>query len=441
MAKNNGFEEAAVRRRRSERLRSMPRHNPLAVDDGWEDEGMDDETRELSFSQDYHHILTDQYRQLAVHPDAKSNSIAPPPAAMRPPADAPARTHSDNDDLTPAPLNVRKTSAASSNYSAHRSRAWTRSSDAATAETDKKSHGLSSLVPYRFSAASKRKWSIPSRKASGSKDAQTSPPANNSRSGSVIDTGHQELSTDNPPAGPVRHTTAKDAYRFSAFYPRSPPVGSGQRMAKGKQRASFNSQPDAILRLPGGLALVRSPQLRPASTASTPQEEARPSPQSSVHPSTLRSAPRPRASLPQSQWSRSSSASSARDSSRHASSRHASSRHASSRHASSRHASSRHASSRHTSSRHASPRLQPSRHDDSDAESAHERRNIVRRAREARRQRLVNARQERLKQSIKVLGPTDPRGVAAESLREGSAGARNGRGEVASGRVPGYTRN
>ncbi|PSN69751.1 hypothetical protein BS50DRAFT_585272 [Corynespora cassiicola Philippines] len=130
-------------------LRAVNKGSPL-TDDSWEDTELDDKTRRLGFSQDYHNLLTDQYKEMSLNSENSSkkdttlsrrgskDDIKPRP----PPKDY---------QLVPRPLSWRKSA---SPHSSIQSGSHVRASSAISRQKSK--HSVRSWKPRRLSVGHKR---------------------------------------------------------------------------------------------------------------------------------------------------------------------------------------------------------------------------------------------------------------------------------------------
>ncbi|KAF2874972.1 hypothetical protein BDV95DRAFT_304553, partial [Massariosphaeria phaeospora] len=229
---------------RGKKLRALNKGSPLAVD-SWEDTDMDDKTRQLSFSQDYHDLLADQYQEMSVEPEEVLHG-----RQLRGPYDMSFGQQSigkplpKEHNLVPRPLSWQK----NSNTSAPRSVSQDREPATPSSSAHNKGHRrISSWVPRRLSVAAKRH--------------------------SAQSEEHRRISDTAPPAQKklpetvVGEENEKDL-RFSKFFPPSSGAFSfGNRFKKDRgfykvppaRTPALQSQPSApIIRLPGGLAVVRN---------------------------------------------------------------------------------------------------------------------------------------------------------------------------------------
>jgi hypothetical protein len=242
---------------RGKRLRVLNKGSPL-VDDNWEDTEMDEKTRQLSFSQDYHDLLADQYQETHIRAEevAGSRGIYQVHKAQY---DEPKSTLPLKDyELVPRPLSWNKGSGnsvprlpsrnPSRNYSQNSSRNTTPdtymepSSDLLQGKVHKR---IASWVPHRLSVASRRQ-SLP-HEIDDSFRQKPKPLA------------QRKLSE------PVPSKVTRDDLRFSRFFPSSKPLNFGRKNKQAKHpegaKTPFQFTPrkssTPLLRLPGGLAVVR----------------------------------------------------------------------------------------------------------------------------------------------------------------------------------------
>lgn len=241
-SKPSGPIQADGRYLRGKKLKSVNKGNPL-TDDSWEDPEMDDKTRLLSFSQDYHDLLANQYR------DTDEEEPEPKP-------DVPPKDH----ELVPPPLSWRKSTSGgpSPNTGSPRTQSRADSHEISSVSGAKKSQHkrIPSWVPRRLSIGSSHK-PVP---------------------------GEQNTPTDNHgTAAPKRSKKIPNAeadkehkhdLRLSMFFPASKVLGLGKKskdhnaktspatknaaLAASPAQASPKTKTTPVLRLPGGLAIVRN---------------------------------------------------------------------------------------------------------------------------------------------------------------------------------------
>jgi hypothetical protein len=435
---------------RGKKLRALNKGSPLS-DNSWEDPDMDERTRQLSFSQDYHDLLVDQYQELSVRPD---EVLRDPPTQPQYNFSNPTRTSrhtSGEHELVPPPLTWRKESSAPTSRSASRT-----GNDSATAnngiveKTDNKrkqrlSGKFPNWVPHRLSvgpkpSSSTRQDSRSSGKASMDDDGM--------RNGSVATGGTKSRHLSSPRVD----KEITDDLRFSMFFPPSKPIRFGKKGPKGHDTSkdavpalvpsvSAQQMSAPIVRLPGGLAVIKTaPPILKSEEAST------------VEPSSA-GEPRPSMSLP---GSGSASENAQSPISNPSERRFSYNSHQSAPNASrgpavqsqsrismgSAHSQQSNGST-HPSTQETSQSLDSQnffdmrRRSSGDPDAAWRRPGFLEKAREARRRHNRQLRQQRLKNSIKVLGPTDP-GVVVPGY-VGRDGRQIGQVEIGeNGRMPGY---
>ncbi|PVI08239.1 hypothetical protein DM02DRAFT_648296 [Periconia macrospinosa] len=227
-------DRADDQRGRGKRLMLVNQGNPL-TDDGWEDLEMDDKTRMLSFSQDYHDLLVDQYRELEV----KDHADVPDRKPKVPPKDR---------ELVPKPLSWRKsTSGVPSPQNASPRTQSPGNSHSHTSATDLKESKLKIIpawVPRRLSVGAVRHLS-------------TGEPSKNH---------HTATRSKQIPEAEV-DKSLKNELRLSMFIPSSKPLRFRKKSrdhttksspsAKASSPNTSPSKTTPLLRLPGGLAIVR----------------------------------------------------------------------------------------------------------------------------------------------------------------------------------------
>lgn len=421
---------------RGRKIRALNKGSPLAGN-SWEDPDMDERTRQLSFSQDYHDLLADQYQEMSV----RSEEV---------PRIAPTNTNSSHlngsgraqripggRELVPQPLSWRKSSSGPSSRGASQTRneTSTLSTEASShAKTKRISNKIAAWVPHRLSVGPKRTVSKHGESAALGQHSLF----------------QSEASSQNRiPESKVDEVLAND-FRFSKFFSPSKPIRFGKKTTNrdtNEMEGSNSTVPQLpplpipqtatpLLLLPGGLAVVRTPAIGPRS------EEA-----SIVDRSSVGDAP-PSVSLPGSGGTSDLTNSPTSNPSEHRSSYNSQQSNTARPAVRNKFRTSLGSSHSQQSSGSSHPLSQelsqiPNlktpltskswRRFSGGSDMAWRKPGLVEKAREARRRHNKEVRQERLKRSIRVLGPTDP-GVAAGYVK------REGRqGEVDdNGRMPGY---
>lgn len=407
---------------RGKKLRALNKGSPLA-DDSWEDEDMDDKTRELSFSQDYHDLLADQYQEMNVRAQEVLSSGGAHQVYDSQIKDTKARPVQRGNDLVPRPLSWQK----SSGHTTPRSRSRDKDVDESSGSGSKSKHNrLSALLTHRFGAPEVNK------EDGISKERQHPNPKQSS--------------------SPEPDQALDDALRFSRFFPSSRPLRFGKKhkrnvSVKSSPEATSLPQPSPLIRLPGGLAVVRTHSPSPASKSDILSDKS-----------------------PTSQHTRNSSQYGSDYSHTNSDHRSSCNSHISTSPATvpvamrSAYRTSVGSSYSHRSSTtHPIPQKPPPpappppppvmpsppmqaptvspksvnqvRTEEKSAEHRYTPR-FIEKARESRRRRATEARQDRLKRSIKVLGPTDPGVAQAGYVREGGRFEQSD--SDVEGRVPGY---
>ncbi|KAF2636374.1 hypothetical protein P280DRAFT_156710 [Massarina eburnea CBS 473.64] len=440
---------------RGKKLRSLNKGNPLA-DDSWEDTEMDDKTRMLSFAQDYHDLLVDQYQEMNVRPAEVSRSGGPhqvSEAQLERPSQNPRTPPppKDHDELYPQPLSWSKNSNASSPAGSpqHPSSPRTRSQEnvndnsPSSGTKESKHKRITSWVPHRLSVVQARRRSSAESRSTAKRQKQI-------------------------PDAEVDKVLKEDL-RFSMFFP---PSKSLKFLKKSKDHnitppskapplaTSPGQSTTPLIRLPGGLAVVRhtpSPSAAPKSETASVTETSPISPSSS-HPSSDFSPRSENRSSFNSRHSNPVNPGIAVRSTYRTSAGSSYSKRSSASQTPHPLATEMSVTQQPTqtpppppipSSSVSSPPLSPDawkrlkNHTGVDLHAYKS--GFVEKAREARRRHHKEARQERLKRSIKVLGPTDPGVVSGYVKREVARREDSDEGRAdsdvegsVSGRLPGY---
>ncbi|KAJ4287258.1 hypothetical protein N0V90_012656 [Kalmusia sp. IMI 367209] len=416
---------------REKKHRALNKGSPLD-NDSWEDEDMDDKTRELSFSQDYHDLLADQYQEMNVQAEevlssggahqvyeAQFEELRP----KVPPKDHHARS---------LPFSRQNCSGQSTPRSQSSDRATEQSSGSGQKNRHKR---ISSWVPHRLSVAPRR-------------TAHTE-----SSWDEYSDREHRKL--DQTPDSEVDEVPTDDL-PFSMFFPPSLAIKFGFKHKKKTPApkappltASPSQATTPLMRLPGGFAVVRrTPSSAPKSDAISDKS---PSSEHARGSSQLGSDYSPRTNSDH----RSSFASRQSQSPVAPGMAIRNTFRTSGGSSYSQQSSSSHPLAQEMSQPTSSPTLPPaplpptssspplspdawnSLKSRDGGEHRHHRYkpNFIEKAREARKRHNKEARQDRLKKSIKVLGPTDPRVVSGyvkpeRRISEGDSDLE--------GRLPGY---
>lgn len=406
---------------RGKKLQSLNKGSPLS-DDSWEDEEMDDKTRELSFSQDYHDMLADQYQEMNVRAQEVLSSGGAHQVYDAQIGGSKSRPVHREHGLIPRPLSWQKTSGQTTPRSRSRNRDVDESSGSGLRSKHKR---LSTLLAHRFGALDVKKEDGMTKGRHHPRTKQTS-----------------SLESDR---------SLEDELRFSKFFPSSRPIKFGK---KHKRNVSVKSPPEAtppqpspLIRLPGGLAVVRTHSPSPASKSDIRSDKS-----------------------PTSQHTRNSSQFGSDYSHTNSDHRSSCNSHTSqspatvpvamrSAYRTSVGSSNSHRSNtNHALAQNISPPalpppppvippspthvppLSPKSVDymhasDKSAEHRYTPK-FIEKAKESRRRRAMEARQDKLKRSIKVLGPTDP-GVAQSGYVKSVERFEQSDSDV-EGRVPGY---
>ncbi|OCK84710.1 hypothetical protein K432DRAFT_389313 [Lepidopterella palustris CBS 459.81] len=245
------YAETGPRYKRGLHLDTKNRCTPLD-DDSWEDEEMDERERQISFSKDYHNLLVDQYRELALH-----NPHTEEDTALN-------LEHARDATLIPRPLSWRKGSRASrgSNGSA-KGKKWPQNSLSAAGGSVTGS--IDDCQKSRRQSILHNPFKFPSRHSIISKprkeeEALRSLPAQ--RRGS---TGASTGNSDNGVKKSRRQGSNPD-HRFSAFYPRSKPLISKKQNKKNKGKQKIEDTPP----MPSAQSTVLPVTSIPAELSSAP---------------------------------------------------------------------------------------------------------------------------------------------------------------------------
>ncbi|KAH7124118.1 hypothetical protein B0J11DRAFT_507147 [Dendryphion nanum] len=416
---------------RGRKIRSLNKGNPL-TNDSLEDPDLDDKARQLSFSQDYHDLLVDQYQEM----NARS-SPRPQKSPLRISSNAPDLDETSNPPLAdhgliPPPLSWRKSSIglpppdSSYNIMDVPESKFEHSSSPSSTKKNRLSGKLSSWLPNHLSVGSK--WN-------GVKEIHENP----------LERQGSSSSERKKPKSP----TDKDLH-FSNFFGHSKPLKLRRKASKQKstdERSASISVPSPTsqpIRFPGGIAAVQTPpQIKQSEQVSF------------VEPSIVGNAARS-SSIPRSIASSFqtnsliSNASERRLSYTSPPTGPIETRVPATRidiRASTGSSYSRHSSGSGTTQNPSSPPIVATpKPNKSPTSSQHQSREpgdstwqkpgFLEKARDARKRHNRDIRQKKLKDSIRVLGPTDPDVVASYVKREGRQGEEQGK-EIA-GRLPGF---
>ncbi|KAL5385342.1 hypothetical protein DPSP01_004801 [Paraphaeosphaeria sporulosa] len=401
---------------REKKLRALYKGSPLH-DDSWEDEDMDDKTRELSFSQDYHDLLADQYQEMNVRAQEVLSTGGVQQVHEAQLAE-PTRNALPNDcDIVPQTSSWRK----SSGPSTPRSQSHKGNGEQVSSTGKKSRHKrISSFIPHRL----------------GSSEPNKEEPTKKKR---------RPLESKRIPESKADKNQDGDP-RFSRFFPSRRPIKLGKKLrktesAKASSAPSPPPQPNPLIRLPGGLAVVRthSPSPVPKSDVSSDKS---PTSTQARGSSQFGSDYSPMTSNPRSSYNSNNSPSTANITITMRSTFRTSGGSPYSHRSSTGHP---------TVHERAPPFIVPYsipqspplsletlhrlRDEDNQAEHRH-RPNFIEKAKEARRRHLTEARQDKLKRSIKVLGPTDP-GVAQAGYVKSEGRFERSDSDLG-GRLPGY---
>ncbi|KAF1959337.1 hypothetical protein CC80DRAFT_585777 [Byssothecium circinans] len=252
---------------RGKKLRALNKGSPLA-DDSWEDTEMDDKTRMLSFSQDYHDLLVDQYQEMNVRAEEIMRSVGPHQVNVEGESSWPTLQPQDGEHLYPQPLSWSNNSTASSPPSSPRRSSFlhkqsqdeTSQRSISAGPKDSKHKRISSWVPHRLSVVQARRRPSP---GTDRWPNQPAPPLQKHIPEDVVD------------------DKTKDDLRFSLFFPPSKSIGFGKKSKDNNTSPSPKAPPLAasppsatpLMRLPGGLAVVRhSPSPAPKSETASMTE-------------------------------------------------------------------------------------------------------------------------------------------------------------------------
>jgi hypothetical protein len=371
---------------RGKKLHALYKGSPL-VDDSWEDEDMDDKTRKLSFSQDYHDLLADQYQEMNVRvQEALSTGGVQQVHGAQLTESIRSGISIDHENI-PRPLSWRK----GSGRSTPRSQSQDRNGEQLSSPRKKSKHTrMSSLIPHRLGSS---------------------------------ESSQEELSKRTP--GSDAEKLQDNEFRFSRFFPSTRPMKFGKKqrkteIAKAPSAPSSSPQPSPPIHLPGGLAVARTHSPSPVPQSDILSDKS-PTSTHTRRSSQFGSDYSPTASNPRSSYNSNNSPFTANIPIAMRSAYRTSGG-----------SSYSHRSSAYhpitflpppppppppimPSSPPRSPLVSPEmlnrlRDEKRIAEHRHIP-NFFEKAKEARRRRLTGARQDKLKRSIKVLGPTDP-GVA-----------------------------
>ncbi|KAF2013331.1 hypothetical protein BU24DRAFT_493851 [Aaosphaeria arxii CBS 175.79] len=248
---------------RGRKLRALNKGNPLS-DDSWEDPDLDEKARQLSFSQDYHDLLVDQYQELNVRPEEvlrqapNDNSSFMVAGAGLDPKPRPL-----DQGLMPRPLSWQK----SSNDSTPRCVSLNGNATTVTTGGDSAnkryriSGKLSVWIPQRLSVGNRSRQC---KDETGSAKKQKTP-----KESKVIDANSFKAI----PYGHTQENTSRDS-RFSIL-PQNKPLLFGRKNRSSKssdgsqERGLGEPSPTTrsprhmplkpMVRLPGGFAVVRTP--------------------------------------------------------------------------------------------------------------------------------------------------------------------------------------
>ncbi|KAF2663021.1 hypothetical protein K491DRAFT_709666 [Lophiostoma macrostomum CBS 122681] len=434
---------------RGKKLRALNKGNPLS-DNSWEDPDMDEKTRQLSFSQDYHDLLVDQYQEMSVRPEEILRDHTTQPQYNFSNPKRVSRHASDDHELVPQPLAWRKESSAATSRSA----SWTGNNsampNAELAENKKKqrlSGKISTWVPHRLSVGPKRS---PSTRQGSRSSGKPSIDDDRIRNSSVVSNGAIPRRLSN---SRVDREVDNDL-RFSMFFPPSKPIRFGRKGAKVHETPKTDAAPPMplvpsvsaqqmsapIMRLPGGLTVIKTPppllkseevSIIEASSTGDPRPSMSLPGSASVSENAHSPISNPserRFSYNSQQSAQNTSRGPAVQSRFRVSMGSAHSHHSNS---------SSHPLAQETSQTQDSQSFFDIRRRSSgDPDAAWRKPGFLEKAREARRRHNRQLRQQRLKNSIKVLGPTDP-GVVAGYVKRDERQA--GQIEVGdNGRLPGY---
>ncbi|KAJ4345746.1 uncharacterized protein N0V89_011881 [Didymosphaeria variabile] len=411
---------------RGKKIRALHKGSPL-VDDSWEDEYMDDRARKLSFSQDYHDLLADQYQELSVRKEEVLNSGGAQQVYEQQIHEANyvesmSSLPLEERDAVPPPLSWRKSPAPSTPRNHSRDGA----AEQPPSPGQKSKHRrLSSFFNHHLGTleSSKEETAKKERRTAKSK---------------------HKLENQEDKA-------LEDDLRFSKFFHSNRPIKLGKKQKKtsaAKASSAPSSPPQAspLIRLPGGLAVVRTQPPSPAPRSDVVSDK---SPTSTHTRGSSRYGSDYSHTTSNSYHSNESPSMANVPIAMHSAYR-----------LSGGSSSSHHSGTGHPLVLEASPPLPPSpppvipsplplspplspetlnrfRSQEKDKNVEHRYTpKFIEKAREARRRRLTEARQDRLKRSIKVLGPTDP-GVAQAGYVKSEERFEQSDSDL-EGRLPGY---
>ncbi|KAF1975639.1 hypothetical protein BU23DRAFT_65407 [Bimuria novae-zelandiae CBS 107.79] len=236
-----GLDDSSQKRRkcpdrtylRGKKLGALNKGPPWA-EDSWEDEEMDEQTRELSFSQDWHNFLSDQYQESNVRAQEVLNAEGPHQVYEAQFEEPKGKALPGDHDLVPRPLSWQKSSGQNTPRSPSRNREKDRSEDA---HQKSKHMRLSALLPHRRGSSDiqRKDNKKKERRRSRSKHIQES----------EVNQG------------------LDDYFRFSKIYPTSRTMKFGKKHKKSSSTRSAPvpsspPQPSPLMRLPRGHAVVRT---------------------------------------------------------------------------------------------------------------------------------------------------------------------------------------
>jgi hypothetical protein len=412
----------ALQKSRSRRVLESKKRNPLA-DDNWEDLDMDSKDRQLSFSQDYHNLLADQYQEMSVRPE-EALLNGPSYIESQNLGTNVSTNYAPNDQgLVPLPLTWKKESGTSTPRNTPQTRYETETlhTDGSSSRQKRASAKLQTWIPQRIGRGAKS-VGLTHKVATFS----FTPPLPHQEEAQESSASHVDPKLEPSPDWEVDKDLANDL-RFSKFFPSKKPVRSGKKpsrrlnKSKAPTSAPFDSHqpPTQIIRLPLGLAVVRTPPRPPTSdipgivelsTAGDPLYST-----SSSQQSTSPVSPRDNRSSYYSDYSQ---ASNSRTNAACANFRNSVAS----------------ALTNTTKSSHSPTSLSNiSRKFSGDPDTAWRRPGFLEKARVARKRRDAQVKRDNLKKSIRVLGPTDPR-VVEGYVRSEDHDER----VMGTGRMPGY---
>ncbi|KAF9736007.1 hypothetical protein PMIN06_002547 [Paraphaeosphaeria minitans] len=421
-----GRERADWQYLRGKKLRALYKGSPLH-DDSWEDEDMDDKTRELSFSQDYHDLLADQYQEMNVRVQEVLSTGGAQQVHEAQLAEPTRSALPNHRDLVPRPLSWHRSTGPSTPGGQSHDGNGERASSPGKKSRHKR---ISSFIPHR----------------SGSSEPNEDEPTKTERrpSGSKL-TPESEADKNQ-----------EDDLRFSRFFPSSRPIKFGKKhkkteAAKAPSVPSPPPQPNHLVRLPGGLTVERTHSRSPVPKSDVLSDKS-PTSTHTRGSSQFGSDYSPTTSNPRSSYNSNKSPPTAnipiamRSAFR----------------TSGGFSYPRRSSTGHPTAQEPLPPLPPPpppppplimpysppqspplsprtlvhlREENKQAEHRH-RPNFIEKAKEARRRRLTEARQDKLKRSIRVLGPTDP-GISQAGYVKSEGRFERSDSDLG-GRLPGY---